>query len=75
MALVFRITVTNIYARLFIAPHGLIQETFSRYEATPWGLDQLATPTFRSRYAHTPSRNRVNDGWTQSHLHGVVKSI
>ena len=30
-------------------------------------IDQLAKPTFRSRYAHTPW-NRVNDRWTQSHL-------
>ena len=36
------------------------------------GLDQLAKPTFRSRYAHSPSRNRVKDRWTQSHLQSVV---
>ena len=27
-------------------------------------IDQLAKPTFRSRYAHTP--NTVKDRWTQS---------
>ena len=31
-------------------------------------LDQLVKPTFRSRYAHTRSRNRVKDRLTQSHL-------
>ena len=31
-------------------------------------IDQLAKPTFRSRYVHIPFRNRVKDRWTPSHL-------
>ena len=40
------------------------------------GVDQLAKPTFRSRYAHIPfgwSPNRVKERCTQSHLGEVLR--